>query len=105
MLRLYSPCPTTIPQSSSFGQCPCNTTLNAINTHGNHGALNVNSPRKLNRTSGFLLLQMYTSVEESVVPRNAWLKRGAIVSKVRLAYASSQLKCAIEAADSSSMRA
>lgn len=55
--------------------------------------------------SGFLLLQMYTSVLESVVPRNAWLNIGATQRRVVAAYARSQLKCATEAADSSSMRA
>jgi hypothetical protein len=101
----YSPCPTAIPHSSSLGQCPCNTTLNAINTHGNHGALNVNNPRKLNLTSGFRRLQMYTNVELRVVPRKAWLEMGAMVRRLTIAYVMSQAKCATEAADSSSMRA
>lgn len=67
--------------------------------------MNVNNPRKLSLTSGFLLLHIYTNVELSVVPKNAWLNSGAIVRRVIEAYARSQEKCAIEAADSSSMRA
>jgi hypothetical protein len=44
--------------------------------------LNVNSPRKLNLTSGFRLLQIYTNVDDNVVPRKAWLKRGAMRRRV-----------------------
>jgi len=79
--------------------------LNAISTHGNHGALNVSKPRKLSRTSGFRRPQMYTSVELNVVPRKAWLNRGAMSRSEVAAYASSQAKWAMLAALSSSMRA
>ena len=48
---------------------------------------------------------MYTNVLLSVVPKNAWLKIGAIARRVTAVYARSQLKCATDAADSSSMRA
>lgn len=51
-------CPTTIPVSSSFGQWLCSTTLKATNTHGNHGALKVINPKKLNLVSGFRRDQM-----------------------------------------------
>jgi hypothetical protein len=50
--------PTTIPHSSSFGQWLCSTTLKAISTHGNHGALNVRRPKKLSLVSGLRRLQM-----------------------------------------------
>lgn len=47
--------------------------------------MNVSKPRKLNRTSGFRLLQIYTNVELNVVPKKAWLNSGATVRSVMLA--------------------
>lgn len=70
-------CPTTTPQISSLGTLPCTAKLNAMSTHGNHGALKTSNPRKLSIVSGFRRLHMYTSTEESAVPRKAIEKTGA----------------------------
>lgn len=76
--RLNLLCPMITPQISSFGTLPCTAKLKAINTHGNHGALNTSNPIRLSRVSGLRRLQMYTRTEESGVPRKAMLKNGAI---------------------------
>lgn len=62
--------PTMTPQISSFGTVPCNTRLNAINTHGKYGAVKTSKPRKLNLVSGFLRDQMYTKLLLNAEPKN-----------------------------------
>lgn len=92
------------PKISSFGTDPCRATENRIKTHGRNGALKTKRPRKLNRVSGFFLLQIYTSVLERAEPRNGMEKRGAMHSKFKDAYARSQEKCAGDRPDDSSSR-
>lgn len=55
--RQNAPCPTTTPAISSLGTKPCNTSENAISTHGRYGAVKTSRPRKLSRVSGLRRLQ------------------------------------------------
>lgn len=98
------PCPTITPQISSFGTLPCNTKLNAINTHGRYGAVNTSSPKKLNRVSGFLRDHIYTKLLLSADPRNGMDRRGERQRRIEVAYKRSQEKCAGERPDDSSRR-
>ena len=68
--KKYQTCPTTTPNISSLGIDPCMHKLNAIKTHGSHGAVKTNMPRKLSRVSGFRRDQIYTKVLERAEPRN-----------------------------------
>jgi hypothetical protein len=56
--KKYQTCPTTTPSISSFGIDPCMHKLKAIRTHGSHGAVKTNIPRKLSRVSGLRRDQM-----------------------------------------------
>jgi hypothetical protein len=56
--KKYQTCPTTTPSISSLGIDPCMHKLNTIKTHGSHGAVKTNIPKKLNRVSGLRRDQM-----------------------------------------------
>ncbi len=98
-------CPTMTPQISSFGTVPCNTKLNPINTHGNHGAVKTNSPRNDRRVSGLRRPQIYTNVLLRPEPRKGMPSSGDNKRRWVLAYRRSQAKGAgLRPADSSSRR-
>jgi len=65
--KKYQTCPTTTPSISSFGIDPCMHKLKAIRTHGSHGAVKTNIPRKLSRVSG---------LRRDTVPRQILACRG-----------------------------
>lgn len=89
---------------SSFGIVPCNTRLNAINTHGRYGAVNTNRPKKLNLVSGFLLDHIYTRLLLRAEPRNSIERKGAAAMRIVEAKRSSQEKFAAEPPEASSRR-
>lgn len=89
------PCPTATPSKSSFGNVLCKSTLKPSKTDGKYGALKTNNPRKLSRTPGFLLAQIYTSEKLSGDPKNGIPVSGERAMRVTAEYKSSQAKSAV----------